>query len=211
MRRSLVGVVLLGIALATIAVVAVVVRLLPSYEIMGAAGRNDHVENFIGLPGGSGGTVVDTPRFPDVAGATVSLQLATYARPASATVTIEALDREGRVLGRCVFPPAAYGNSRFVHCPVRASGRLRRLRVSGVGADGPLALFGVLRGRQVVAGRLERPLSGLGERLRVVWHRLGVPKTDLAAPPVLLLAFFASLALLPPAIGLVLLRGSRSD
>ena len=100
----------------------------------------------------------------------VLLQIATYFEPPTATLRLQVLDANGRVLSRCTIPPASYRDNGLIPCDVPDVSRARRVVVSHAGR----ARLGVYA-HSGVAGYLAYTSGGdLFSRVRSVLDRVGI-------------------------------------
>lgn len=146
-----------------------------------------------------------TPAFPSAPESQVGVRLATYTRPPSATVVLEAHDASGGLLNRCSFPPAGYSDNALVVCPTAHVEAVRTVVVSAENATDPLAVYaaldaGVLRGGGLYA---TPPPGGRAEELRAAWSRLAVTRPRGFGPVAVGLYLTASLGALGLAAVLV--------
>ena len=73
------------------------------------------------------------PRLSQGGRGRVLLEIATYFEPPTATVRLQVLDANGRVLSRCMIPPARYRDNGLIPCDVPDVSRARRVVVSHAG------------------------------------------------------------------------------
>jgi hypothetical protein len=120
----------------------------------------------------------------------VLLQIATYFEPPSATLRLQVLDADGRVLSRCAIPPARYRDNGLVPCDVPDVSRARRVVISHTGP----ARLGVYA-HAGVAGYLAYTSGGdLVSRVRSVLDRVGISLPAGVGPAVLIAGLWLSTA-----------------
>lgn len=89
------------------------------------------------------GLVVAPPPHPDTRPVRLDLQVATYFQPPTATLVIDVIGGDGRLLRRCRISPRSYFDNQIVHCVVERRGSLKRVRIREEGGKTAVAIWTV--------------------------------------------------------------------
>ncbi len=190
----LLGLFALALALAALLLAGVVLpRRAEPAPFVSAPGPEAAVA-FVPPSASSGRAELPTPGFAGVGDADLGVRIATYGKPATASIRLAARTAAGAIVQECSYRPGSYADGQLLLCPLDDVSRVASIVVSASGATGPVGVYANGKGAATRAGAVYRP-SGT-DRVRHAWNRLASARLDVASPPVIFGGFALSVVAL---------------